>query len=90
MLLKEGTFFAKIVLRRGPKEIEIDARPSDAIAIAVACNAPMFAAEEVIAAASASPTELMPPSVEGIDDDEDADDDEDEMFGESDESTNDS
>ncbi len=72
--LKEETFFAKIILRRGQKEIEIDARPSDAIAIAVACNAPMFAAEEVVAAASAAPSKLMPPSADDIDDDEDADD----------------
>lgn len=70
--LKEETFFAKIILRRGQKEIEIDARPSDAIAIAVACNAPMFAAEEVVAAASAAPSKLMPPSADDIDDDEDA------------------
>jgi len=72
--LQEETFFAKIILRRGQKEIEIDARPSDAIAIAVACNAPMFAAEEVVAAASAAPSKLMPPSADDIDDDEDADD----------------
>ncbi len=72
--LKEETFFAKIILRRGQKEIEIDARPSDAIAIAVACNAPMFAAEEVVEAASAAPSKLMPPSADDIDDDEDADD----------------
>lgn len=75
--LKEETFFAKIILRRGQKEIEIDARPSDAIAIAVACNAPMFAAEEVVAAASAAPSKLMPPSADDIDDDEEAFDAED-------------
>ena len=75
--LKEETFFAKIILRRGQKEIEIDARPSDAIAIAVACNAPMFAAEEVVAAASAAPSKLMPPSADDIDDDEETFDAED-------------
>ena len=75
--LKEETFFAKIILRRGQKEIEIDARPSDAIAIAVACNAPMFAAEEVVAAASAAPSKMMPPSADDIDDDEEAFDAED-------------
>jgi bifunctional DNase/RNase len=47
--LKENTFFASITLRvNGGQEIEIDSRPSDALAVAVRCSAPIFAAEEVI------------------------------------------
>lgn len=47
--LKEGTFYAVIHLD-GPegRKVEVDARPSDAIAIATAAKAPIFVAEQVI------------------------------------------
>ncbi len=47
--LRENTFFASITLQVGGRELEIDSRPSDAIALAVRCGAPIFAAEDVIA-----------------------------------------
>lgn len=50
--LKEGTFFAKLVVRQGNHLKEIDARPSDSIALALRFKAPIFATEEVIANAS--------------------------------------
>jgi len=46
--LRDGTFFARINL----DSQEIDARPSDAIAIAVRYGAPIFVAEKVMAEAS--------------------------------------
>jgi hypothetical protein len=46
--LKENTYYALIHLIRGGKEIIIDSRPSDAIAIALAVNAPIFISEHVI------------------------------------------
>jgi bifunctional DNase/RNase len=46
--LKENTFFASITLRVNGQEVEIDSRPSDALAVAVRTSAPIFAAEEVI------------------------------------------
>jgi bifunctional DNase/RNase len=46
--LKENTFFASITLRVNGQEIDIDSRPSDALAVAVRCSAPIFAAEDVI------------------------------------------
>jgi uncharacterized protein len=46
--LRENTFFASITLSVGGRELEIDSRPSDAIALAVRSGAPIFAAEEVI------------------------------------------
>jgi uncharacterized protein len=46
--LKETTFFASITLRLNGLDIEIDSRPSDALAVAVRTSAPIFAAEEVI------------------------------------------
>jgi bifunctional DNase/RNase len=47
--LRENTFFASITLNVNGRELEIDSRPSDAIALAVRAGAPIFAAEEVIA-----------------------------------------
>ena len=46
--LRENTFFATITLTMSGRELEIDSRPSDALALAVRCDAPIFAAEDVI------------------------------------------
>jgi len=46
--LRDNTFFATIVLSVSGTEIEIDSRPSDALALAVRVQAPIFVAEEVI------------------------------------------
>ena len=46
--LKEGTFYAKLVLERDGIEMEIDSRPSDAIALARLASAPIFVAESVM------------------------------------------
>ena len=42
------TFYASITLQMNGREIEIDSRPSDALALAVRTSAPIFAAESVI------------------------------------------
>ena len=47
--LRENTFYASISLRVNGRELEIDSRPSDALALAVRAGAPIFAADEVIA-----------------------------------------
>ena len=49
--LWHDTFYAKISLQMGDKIMEIDARPSDAIAMAVRFRAPIYAAEAVLEAA---------------------------------------
>jgi bifunctional DNase/RNase len=46
--LRDNTFFATITLSVAGSEIEIDSRPSDALALAVRVQAPIFVAEEVI------------------------------------------
>ncbi len=46
--LRDNTFFATITINVNGKEVEIDSRPSDALALAVRSGAPIFAAEEVI------------------------------------------
>lgn len=49
--LKEGVFFAKIVCSNGIKDIEIDARPSDAIAIGIRFEVPFYTYEKVLSEA---------------------------------------
>ena len=49
--LKEGVFFAKIVCTNGVKQIDVDARPSDAIAIGLRFNVPIYTYETVLAEA---------------------------------------
>ncbi|MDX6647233.1 MAG: uncharacterized protein QOK40_2960 [Miltoncostaeaceae bacterium] len=46
--LKDNTFYALITLKSNSSEIEVDSRPSDALALAVRTNAPIFAADKVI------------------------------------------
>ena len=46
--LENKTFYATLVLRRDGAEIEIDARPSDSIALAVSHGAPLFVDEDVL------------------------------------------
>jgi hypothetical protein len=46
--LKENTFYAVIYLRVGEELIAVDARPSDAIALALRTKAPMFVDESVL------------------------------------------
>lgn len=49
--LREGVFFAKIVCTNHEKEVEIDARPSDAIAIGIRFGVPFYTYEKVLAEA---------------------------------------
>ena len=46
--LKESTFYATLTLSKDGSEIEIDSRPSDALALAVRTEAPIFASTELI------------------------------------------
>ncbi|MCR9293051.1 MAG: bifunctional nuclease family protein [bacterium] len=48
--LKEHTYFAKLILKRDGEVVEIDARPSDAIAIAVTVepHIPIYVSEDVL------------------------------------------
>src|ERR1700749_249104 len=46
--LREHPFYAKITVQLDGSEIEVDSRPSDAIALAIRAEAPIFAADEVI------------------------------------------
>lgn len=44
----DNTFYGVLVFERDGKEFEVDARPSDAIALAVRCGAPMYVMKKVL------------------------------------------
>jgi uncharacterized protein len=46
--LRDNTFYAVLRLKSGQDEIDVDSRPSDAIAIAVRTDAPIFASTELL------------------------------------------
>lgn len=46
--LKDHTFYAKLVVRQEGRLLEIDSRPSDAIALGVASDTPIFVSEHVL------------------------------------------
>lgn len=50
--LQDNTFYAVLCLKKGEEKKEIDCRPSDAIAIALRTNSPIWVMEEVVADAS--------------------------------------
>jgi bifunctional DNase/RNase len=50
--LRDGTFYAIIQLQQNGSRYEVSSRPSDAIALAVRVNVPIFANEEVLTEAS--------------------------------------
>ena len=53
--LADETFYARLHLATDGGSTEVDARPSDAIALAIRAGAPVFAAEEVLAQAAWTP-----------------------------------
>ena len=46
--LKESTFYASLFVELNGSEVEIDSRPSDAIALALRCDAEIFVSQKVI------------------------------------------
>jgi len=56
--LKDDIFYGTLLISKGEKEIRIDCRPSDAIAIAVRAHVPILASEEVMIEASIIPEDI--------------------------------
>jgi bifunctional DNase/RNase len=79
--LKEGVFYSRIVCSDGATTFEIDARPSDAIAIGLRFGVPIFTVESVLSEAGIILSDLDEASEEDEDDD-DNDEDEDDNEGE--------
>ncbi|HPI20405.1 MAG TPA: bifunctional nuclease family protein [Candidatus Kapabacteria bacterium] len=59
--LRDGTFYAKLIFEE--VNLEIDVRPSDAIALAVRCNAPIYVSADIL-----DETGLYPPGDDNDDD----------------------
>ena len=68
--LTDETYHARIHLERDGVQVEVDARPSDALALAVRAEVPIFAADEVLAQAALA----ADPDEEALQDDEGDDD----------------
>jgi uncharacterized protein len=58
--LRDNVFIGTVFLRAGRRVSEIDARPSDAIALAIGAEAPIFVARKVVEAAGVNKDELDP------------------------------
>jgi bifunctional DNase/RNase len=54
--LREDTFFAQIVMQLNERKLELDSRPSDAIALAVRLQIPIYVSKEVMDKASIRPS----------------------------------
>lgn len=52
--LRDHTFFAKLVIRQSGRLVEIDSRPSDAIALGVAGDVPIFVEDHVLTEAASA------------------------------------
>ena len=46
--LKDGTFYARIVMKQGLKKIVIDSRPSDALGVTARIHCPLYIAESIV------------------------------------------
>jgi hypothetical protein len=57
--LRNDVFYARIVMKSNGRKIEIDSRPSDAIALAVRLKVPIMVADEVMDAAAITPEEAL-------------------------------
>jgi bifunctional DNase/RNase len=55
--LQDNTFYAEVHLKRGNKTYQIDARPSDAIALAIRTKSPIYVTGNVIEAMVEEPSE---------------------------------
>ena len=75
--LKEGVFYSRIVCSDGATTFEIDARPSDAIAIGLRFGVPIYTVESVLGEAGIILSDLDEAGEEEDEDDHDSDDEDD-------------
>jgi len=57
--LKDDVFFARIIMRVNGQELEIDSRPSDALALSVRAHVPVFVSEDVMQEAASVPEDEL-------------------------------
>jgi hypothetical protein len=68
--LKEGVFYSKIVCTSGEKQFDLDARPSDAIAIGLRFGVPIYTVESVLSEAGIILSDLEEGEEEDMDEDD--------------------
>jgi bifunctional DNase/RNase len=76
--LADGTFFANLIIEHNGRILEIDSRPSDAIAVGIALNVPIFVAERVLDQVEIDPA--IQADIDAFDDLPESSDDDD-IFG---------
>lgn len=57
--LKDDVFFARIIMQVNGRELEIDSRPSDALALSVRAHVPVYVSEEVMQEAASVPEDEL-------------------------------
>ncbi len=67
--VKENTYYAELHLHRGDQVVQVDARPSDSIAVALRLQAPIFTDQGLLELTSIDTVEPMSPDTEGMDPD---------------------
>jgi bifunctional DNase/RNase len=65
--VKENTYYAELHLHRDDHVIQIDARPSDSIAVALRLEAPIFTQEDLLELTSIDTVEPISPDTEAMD-----------------------
>jgi len=63
--LKDDVYYARIILTRNGQRIELDARPSDSIALALRAGAPIYVSEQIVTE-SAMPKPAEDPELEAF------------------------
>ena len=79
--LQDGIFYSKLICEKDGQEIEVDSRTSDALALAVRFNCPIYTFEFILETAGAIINEQDKKDKDDDDDDEEVDDDTAEIVG---------
>ena len=79
--LQDGMFYSKLICEKDGQEIEVDRRTSDALALAVRFNCPIYTFEFILETAGAIINEQDKKDEDDDDDDEEVDDDTAEIVG---------
>jgi bifunctional DNase/RNase len=64
--IKNDTFYAALWLKHGDEPMVVDARPSDAIALALRADCPIYVSEQVVQSAKLNPSAQEGPSAEQL------------------------
>jgi hypothetical protein len=72
--LNEGTYYSNLILEHRGRRLEVDARPSDSLALAVRTDCPIFIASELVEESGVSLEQLKQAAVDAESEVEDGDD----------------